>query len=171
LEVERYTAMELDQQALEKLHEVSGELSGETQYLTFRLGQQEYGIPIIEVQEIKGWASITPIPNSPSHVLGVFNLRGTIIPVVDLRKRFGLDSVGQNEFTVVIVVSMGERLAGLLVDSVSDVVNVKDELVMENPEADTNMDQRFFSGLIESADKLVILLNVMQISADLLQES
>ena len=163
--------MELDQEALERLHELSDEMSDETQYLTFRLDKQEYGLPIIEVQEIKGWTSITPVPNSPAHVLGVLNLRGTIIPVVDLRKRFGLNHVDHDELTVIIVVSMGERLAGLVVDSVSDVVGARDEAVRENPEANSNVDQRFFSGLIESNGKLIILLNVMQISDDILEGS
>ena len=145
------------------------ELSDGTQYLTFRLDNQEYGLPIIEVQEIKGWTNITPVPNAPEHMLGVLNLRGTIIPVVDLRKRFGLQHSGQNEFAVIIVVNMGDRLAGLVVDSVSDVVIAGDDAIQGNPEASTNIDQRFFSGLIESHGKLIILLNVSEISGDIIQ--
>lgn len=145
------------------------ELSDGTQYLTFRLDSQEYGLPIIEVQEIKGWTNITPVPNAPEHMLGVLNLRGTIIPVVDLRKRFGLQHSGQNEFAVIIVVNMGDRLAGLVVDSVSDVVIAGDDAIQGNPEASTNIDQRFFSGLIESHGKLIILLNVSEISGDIIQ--
>ena len=114
--------MELDySEALyktEAMGETADETLDETQYLTFRLDNQEYGLPIIEVQEIKGWTRMTPVPNSPSHMLGVLNLRGTIIPVIDLRARFGLPSKEHDEFTVIMVVSMGERLAGLVVDSV-----------------------------------------------------
>jgi purine-binding chemotaxis protein CheW len=101
----------------------------------------------------------------------VLNLRGTIIPVIDLRTRFGLQPKEHDEFTVIMVVSMGERLAGLVVDSVSDVVSAPDEAVQENPEANSNLDQRFFKGLIESSGKLVILLDVMQISDDIQQGS
>lgn len=145
------------------------EASDETQYLTFDLDNQEYGLPIIEVQEIKGWSNITPVPNVPAHMLGVLNLRGTIIPVVDLRKRFGLSHTDQNDLAAIIVVNMGERLSGLVVDSVSDVVGVSEDDIQENPEANTNIDQRFFSGIIESKGKLIILLNVNQISEDIVQ--
>lgn len=141
-----------------------------TQYLTFRLERQEYGLPIIEVQEIKGWSSITPVPNAPPHMLGVLNLRGTIIPVIDLRKRFGLAYADHDEFTVIIVVNMGDRLGGLVVDSVSDVITANDEAIQDNPEASSNIDQRFFRGLIESDGKLIILLDVSQLSIDLEKE-
>jgi len=147
----------------------SEEISRGKQYLTFRLERQEYGLPIIEVQEIKGWTSITPVPNAPEHMLGVLNLRGTIIPVIDLRKRFGLSQSGHDEFTVIIVVNMGDRLGGLVVDSVSDVIAAEDEEIQSNPEAESNMDQRFFRGLIESNGKLVILLDVAQLSIDIIQ--
>ena len=147
----------------------SEETSGGVQYLTFRLDRQEYGLPIVEVQEIKGWTSITPVPNTPAHMLGVLNLRGTIIPVIDLRKRFGLERSGHDEFTVIIVVNMGDRLGGLVVDSVSDVISAEDEAIQDNPEAESNIDQRFFKGLIESGGKLVILLDVGQLSLDIIQ--
>jgi purine-binding chemotaxis protein CheW len=163
--------MELDYSGVLALGEVDDEMSDDTQYLTFRLDNQEYGLPIIEVQEIKGWSRMTPVPNAPPHMLGVLNLRGTIIPVIDLRARFGLQHKDHDEFTVIMVVSMGERLAGLVVDSVSDVVSAADDAIQENPEANTNLDQRFFKGLIESNGKLVILLDVMQISDDIQQES
>lgn len=163
--------MEVDYSGVLALGEVTDEMSDDTQYLTFRLDNQEYGLPIVEVQEIKGWSRMTPVPNAPPHMLGVLNLRGTIIPVIDLRTRFGLPRKEHDEFTVIMVVSMGERLAGLVVDSVSDVVSAADEAIQENPEANTNLDQRFFKGLIESSGKLVILLDVMQISDDIQQGS
>jgi len=161
--------MELDYSGLLAMGDATDEALDETQYLTFQLDNQEYGLPIVEVQEIKGWTRMTPVPNSPSHMLGVLNLRGTIIPVIDLRARFGLPQKNHDEFTVIMVVSMGERLAGLVVDSVSDVVNAPDDAVRDNPEANSNIDQRFFSGLIETNGKLVILLDVMQISDDIQQ--
>jgi purine-binding chemotaxis protein CheW len=163
--------MELDYSGLLAMGEAADESLDETQYLTFRLDSQEYGLPIIEVQEIKGWTSMTPVPNSPSHMLGVLNLRGTIIPVIDLRTRFGLPLKEHDEFTVIMVVSMGKRLAGLVVDSVSDVISAPDEAVRDNPEANSNIDQRFFRGLVESNGKLVILLDAMQILDDIQQGS
>jgi purine-binding chemotaxis protein CheW len=163
--------MELDYSGLLAMGEAADESLDETQYLTFRLDSQEYGLPIIEVQEIKGWTSMTPVPNSPSHMLGVLNLRGTIIPVIDLRTRFGLPMKEHDEFTVIMVVSMGKRLAGLVVDSVSDVISAPDEAVRDNPEANSNIDQRFFRGLVESNGKLVILLDAMQILDDIQQGS
>lgn len=163
--------MELDYSGLLAMGEAADESLDETQYLTFRLDSQEYGLPIIEVQEIKGWTSMTPVPNSPSYMLGVLNLRGTIIPVIDLRTRFGLPPKEHDEFTVIMVVSMGKRLAGLVVDSVSDVISAPEEAVRDNPEANSNIDQRFFRGLVESNGKLVILLDAMQISDDIQQGS
>ncbi|MDX5151144.1 MAG: chemotaxis protein CheW [Acidiferrobacterales bacterium] len=163
--------MELDYSGLLAMGEAADESLDETQYLTFRLDSQEYGLPIIEVQEIKGWTSMTPVPNSPSHMLGVLNLRGTIIPVIDLRTRFGLPPKEHDGFTVIMVVSMGKRLAGLVVDSVSDVISAPEEAVRDNPEANSNIDQRFFRGLVESNGKLVILLDAMQISDDIQQGS
>ena len=163
--------MELDYSGLLAMGEAGDDTLDETQYLTFRLDNQEYGIPIIEVQEIKGWTRTTPVPNAPAHMLGVLNLRGTIIPVIDLRARFGLPSKEHDEFTVIMVVSMGERLAGLVVDSVSDVISAPDDAVRDNPEANSNIDQRFFRGLVEANGKLVILLDVMQISDDIQQGS
>jgi len=161
--------MELDYSGLLAMGDSTDEQSDETQYLTFRLDNQEYGLPIVEVQEIKGWSRMTPVPNAPPHMLGVLSLRGTIIPVIDLRARFGLPQKEHDEFTVIMVVNMGERLAGLVVDSVSDVISAPEEAVRDNPEANTNLDQRFFRGLVEAKGKLVILLDVMQISDDIQQ--
>src|SRR5579863_6774526 len=84
------------------------------QYLTFTLGKEEYGIEILKVQEIKGYSAITPIPNTPPHVKGVMNLRGTVVPVVDLRSKFLMDAVDYDKFTVIIVVMMGAKVAGLV---------------------------------------------------------
>ena len=92
------------------------------QYLTFRLGHEEYGVEILKVQEIKGYSAITPIPSAPAFLKGVMNLRGTIVPVVDLRSRFGMAAADYTPFTVIIVVTVGSRVMGLVVDAVSDVL-------------------------------------------------
>src|SRR5271154_1024816 len=104
--------------------ETTGYAADLDQYLTFTLGAEEYGIEILKVQEIKGYSAITHIPNAPPHVKGVMNLRGTVVPVVDLRARFGMEAVEYSKFTVIIVVMVGEKIAGVVVDAVSDVLNI-----------------------------------------------
>ena len=94
------------------------------QYLSFRLGAEEYAIAILGVQEIKGYTAITPIPNAPAHVKGVINLRGTVVPVMGLRERFGMEPVAYDKFTVIIVVSVGAKVVGIVVDSVTDVLTL-----------------------------------------------
>jgi purine-binding chemotaxis protein CheW len=134
--------------------------SGEEQYLTFRLDGQEYGIAILKVQEIKGWDRMTPIPNSPPYVKGVLNLRGVIVPVFDLRLRFGLPEAERDAFTVIIVVNIGGRLAGIVVDSVSDVINVGAEQKCAAPEYDGQRNREFIQGLAQVEDKLLIILDI-----------
>jgi purine-binding chemotaxis protein CheW len=134
--------------------------AGEEQYLTFRLDGQEYGIAILKVQEIKGWDRITPIPNSPAYVKGVLNLRGVIVPVIDLRRRFGLAETERDAFTVIIVVNVAGRLAGIVVDAVSDVINVSGTQRCAAPEYEGQKNREFIKGLAQLDDKLLILLDV-----------
>lgn len=144
-----------------------GELSAhEEQYLTFRLDGQNYGLPILMVQEIKGWTNVTELPNSPDYIKGVLNLRGAIVPVTDLRLRFGISSKEYDEFTVIILVKIGNRLSGIVVDSVSDVINVKDEDIKENPEFEGKIDRAFISGLANVNDKIFIMLDVAKTVED-----
>jgi len=130
------------------------------QYLTFSLGQEEYGIEILKVQEIKGYSAITPIPNTPSHVKGVMNLRGTVVPVVDLRSKFAMESVAYNKFTVIIVVTVGSKIAGLVVDAVSDVLNIPASEIRPAPDFGSRTDTRFITGMANSGDKLAVLLDI-----------
>src|ERR1017187_3213649 len=95
------------------------------QFLTFLLDDQEYGLEIFKIREIRGYAPVTPIPNVPPHVRGVMNLRGTVLPVVDLRMKFHLPAVEYNKFTVIVIATVGEKTVGLLVDAVSDVLDRK----------------------------------------------
>ena len=134
--------------------------ASEEQYLTFHLDGQEYGIAILKVQEIKGWDKITPIPNSPSYVKGVLNLRGVIVPVIDLRQRFGLPEAQRDVFTVIIVVNIGGRLAGIVVDAVNDVINVGTGQHCAAPEYEGQKNREFIEGLAQVDDKLLILLNI-----------
>jgi len=134
--------------------------ANEEQFLTFRLDGQEYGISILKVQEIKGWDKMTPIPNSPPYVKGVLNLRGVIVPVFDLRLRFGLPETVRDAFTVIIVVNIGGRMAGIVVDAVSDVINVSPEQQCAAPEYEGQQNREFIKGLAQVDDKLLILLDI-----------
>ena len=136
------------------------------QYLTFKLVDQDYGIEILKVQEIKGWSQVTPLPNSPKYIKGVLNLRGTIVPVIDLRLRFNLEEAEYDSFTVIVVVNVGGRLAGLVVDSVSDVINLKSEQRCDTPEFEGQINRQFIEGLGEIGEKLFILLNAEKLVDD-----
>ncbi len=134
------------------------------QYLTFMLAGEEYGVEILKVQEIKGWGTATPIPNTPPHVLGVLNLRGAVVPIVDLRKRFDLESIPYGPTTVVIVVKMQgdghERTVGLVVDAVADVYRLETDEIQPAPDMGTAIHTEFVRGLATVGDKMVILLEV-----------
>ena len=142
----------------------AGEESASRQYLSFFLGGQEYATDILRVQEIKGWDTVTRVPYSPNYILGVINLRGAIVPVVDLRVRLALESAPFDSATVVIVVRVagarGERIVGLVVDAVSDVYSFSDENIQPPPEAVGSLDQMFVLGLAKHEDRLVIILDI-----------
>ncbi len=130
------------------------------QYLTFRLGEEEYGVDILRVQEIKGWAPVTPIPNAPHWLKGVMNLRGTVVPVLDLRLKFGMSTSEYTRFTVVVVVTLGERVTGLVVDAVSDVLDVPVKDIVAPPEVGGIVDTGFLTGMAKSGDRIISLLAV-----------
>jgi len=133
---------------------------GTGQYLTFTLGPEEYGIELLRVQEIRGCSAITPIPNTPSHVKGVMNLRGTVIPVIDLRARFAMETVEYTKFTVIIVASVGEKIVGIVVDAVSDVLTVSDGNIRPAPDFGVKAAMRFITGLTAVGDHLAVLLDI-----------
>ncbi|MBK8233473.1 MAG: purine-binding chemotaxis protein CheW [Candidatus Eisenbacteria bacterium] len=144
--------------------QISGQAVGGEQFLTFTIGAEEYGIEILKVQEIKGYSAITPIPNAPHYVRGVINLRGTIVPVVDLRARFGMSEEAYTKFTVIIVVNLGRRVVGLVVDAVSDVLNVGEQDVEPPPPLGVGVDTGFMTGLAKMGERLVLLLNIEQVA-------
>jgi len=139
------------------LHRVSAE------FLTFTLGHEEYGIEILKVREIKGYDAVTRIVNAPAFIKGVINLRGTIVPVVDLRIKFHLNKVVYNEFTVRIVVSLAQRTVGIVVDSVCDVVALAGEQIKPAPELGPGFDLRYLLGLGTLDARILILLDVERI--------
>ncbi len=133
------------------------------QFLTFSLGSEDYGIPILDVQEIKGCAGFTPLPNAPDYVIGVMNLRGAVLPVYDLRRRFGMPGVEHTRFSVVIVVSVGARVCGLIVDAVSEVVNVAPDALVQPPELGIDASVMFVTRMFKVSDRLVAVIAVERI--------
>lgn len=149
---------------LEVQDEVSSqELVDTEQYLTFIMAEEEYGVDILAVQEIRGWESATPVPNSPEHIKGVINLRGTIVPIMDLRQRFSLQAIDYGEETVVVVLkiqtSRGDRVMGIIVDAISDVYDVPTEDVKSTGLGE-NVNARFIRGLVSVNKGMVILLEL-----------
>jgi len=135
------------------------------QYLTFMLAGEEYGVDILRVQEIKGWDHVTKIPNTPEYIRGVINLRGTIVPIIDLRLRFSLEHLEYGATTVVIVVNVlsensKERIMGIVVDAVSDVYNIDNADLKDAPDFGTAVDTNFLKGLTTVNEKMVILLDI-----------
>ncbi|MEM9742374.1 MAG: chemotaxis protein CheW [Pseudomonadota bacterium] len=135
------------------------------QYLTFRLGEEEYAINILSVREIKSWGPVTPLPQSPPYMLGVINLRGAIVPVVDLRRRFGLPDLEVCPTTTVVIVSAeGEtsngKVVGLVVDHVSEVYHLADDQIQHSADISSEIDSTFIHGLAKTDERLVILLNL-----------
>jgi len=130
------------------------------QFLTFILNDQEFGVEILCVQEIRNFSRVTPIPNMPSCIKGVMNLRGTVVPVIDLRDKFGMPSADYTQFTVIIVVNVGHKVMGVVVDAVSDVLDVNASDIEGPPDLGSGIDTSFITGLAKSADRLVTLLNI-----------
>jgi purine-binding chemotaxis protein CheW len=135
----------------------------ERQFLTFMLNGQEYALEISKIKEIRGYSSITPVPIVPAHVRGVMNLRGTVLPVIDLRMKFGLPEVEYDRFTVIAIVAVGEKTVGLLVDAVSDVLMISTDSLRPAPEFGATVDTRFINGMFEAHERLVVALNLEQL--------
>jgi len=131
-----------------------------TQYLIVGLGREEYGMDILAVREIRGWTPVTRIPQAPHYVLGVLNLRGSIVPVLDLRLRFGLPGEEYTHTTVTVIVTVAGRLFGVVVDNVSDVLDVAGTAVRPVPDMGTTVDTEYLKGLTSAAERMVLLLDV-----------
>ncbi len=127
--------------------------------LTFKLGEENYGIDILKVQEIRGYEAVTRIANAPPHVKGVINLRGNIVPIVDMRIRFGLPRAEYDSFTVTIILNVGHKVVGIVVDGVSDVVRLAPEHIQPGP-AMAAIDASCITGLGTLEDRMLILLDI-----------
>jgi purine-binding chemotaxis protein CheW len=143
---------------LEKIHGRDG--GDGRQYLTFELGGQEYGVGILTVQEIRGWSSVTAIPHSPKWLLGVINLRGVVVPIVDLRIRFALARAEFNDSTVVIILNLLDRVVGVVVDAVSDVITLNSAQIKPTPALGGSTDTSHIVGFGMLDDRMRILLDV-----------
>lgn len=136
---------------------------GGREYLTFTLGDEEYGIDILTVQEIRGYDTVTKIANAPEFIKGVINLRGTIVPIVDMRIKFNLGNVQYNQFTVVIVLNIGQRVVGMVVDGVSDVITLSPEQVRTAPEFNSALDTQYLMGLGTIDERMIILVDIQRL--------
>ena len=135
-----------------------------SEYLTFRLGDEDYGVDILRVQEIRGWETVTRIPNSPAYVKGVLNLRGSIVPIFDMRQRLEMEIKDYSKDTVVIVLRVkgitSERNIGVVVDEVSDVLNAQQSSIRSAPQFGGDVPTEYISGLADVEKKMVMLLDV-----------
>jgi purine-binding chemotaxis protein CheW len=152
-----------------KIEEVNQETVKPREYLTFRLGAEEYGIDILKVQEIRGYDAVTRVAGAPDFLKGVINLRGVIVPIVDLRLKFHLGDIRYDEFTVVVILNVAGRVVGAVVDSVSDVLELTEGQIRNAPDFQCLLDSSFITGLgtAGSDDKarMLILLDIEKLMA------
>ena len=134
--------------------------TGAREYLTFRLDQEEYGIDILKVQEIRGYEPPTRIAHAPEFIKGVVNLRGTIVPIVDMRLKFNCSKADYNSFTVVIILNLRNRVVGIVVDSVSDVMELSPDNMRSAPDIESAIDSSCILGLGSVGERMLILLDI-----------
>ena len=134
--------------------------AGKQQFLSFQLGAEEYGIDILSVQEIRAYEKATRIPNTPAFIKGVINLRGTIVPIVDLRIKFNLGTPTYDALTVVIILNIARRVVGVVVDSVSDVLTLQPEQIRPAPAFSASLDTRYVVGLGAIDERMLILVDI-----------
>lgn len=133
------------------------------EFLAFKLGQEEYGVDILRVQEIRSFEPPTRMANAPAFILGVVNLRGVIVPIIDMRIKFGLDEVKYDSFTVVIVLNIGRQVTGMVVDGVSDVITLTPEQLRPVPEFSAAIDSKHVLAIGSVADRMLILLDIEKV--------
>jgi purine-binding chemotaxis protein CheW len=136
------------------------------QFVTFQLGGETYGISILKLNEIIAYQSCTTIPNVPSFIKGVLNLRGIVVPVIDMRERFGMETVDYNQFTVIMILDVSGRIMGLVVDAVSDVITLNKEDIKPRPHFSTGISTQFIHGMGIKDNKFIILLDVDKMLSD-----
>lgn len=142
--------------------------SNRRQFITFRTGEQDFGADIMAIREIRGWTETTPLPHAPDYVRGVINLRGVVLPVVDLKARLGLGLTDANSKDVIVVVQAGERTIGLLVDAVSDILTVTAGEIQPTPELAREADAAFIEGIAVLSERMVTILSMDRLIASLI---
>jgi len=130
------------------------------EFLTFTLGEEEYAIDILTVQEIRGYNAVTRIANTPDYIKGVINMRGVIVPVVDMRLKFHLGNATYDEFTVMIILNLGQRVVGMVVDAVSDVVALSADDIRPAPDFGAAFDTQYLLGLASVAERMAIVVDI-----------
>ncbi len=150
---------------MEAVAEKKGVSGHEGKFLTFALSNEEYGIEILKVREIMGIMEITPVPQTPDYMKGVINLRGKVIPIIDLRLKFAMPEVEHTKETCIIVAEVGTAQVGVIVDSVSEVTDIKGEDIEEAPSFGQGIDTNFIMGLGKTKKKIVILLDIERVLA------
>lgn len=146
----------LTKNQVEKVHVESNS----REFLSFVLGDEHYALDIMSVKEIRGYEAVTKIANAPPFIKGVINLRGDIVPIVDLRIKFSVGEATYNEFTIVIMLNVAQRIVGIVVDGVSDVIRLDDDEIRPPPEFGVAFDSRYLLGLVPIEDHMVILVNI-----------
>ncbi len=152
----------MQEQAASLVTKSSGQITNHmaNEFLTFRLGGEEYGIEILKVQEIRGYDSITQIANAPEFIKGVVNLRGIIVPIVDMRIKFRLGTADYDQFTVVIILNVAGRVMGIVVDGVSDVLTLEAEQIRPTPGLGSVIDTEYIMGLGTVEERMLILIDI-----------
>ena len=140
--------------------EIKAESSSLRELLTFTLGKEEYGIDILRVQEIRGYEAVTAIANTPDFIKGVINLRGIIVPIIDMRIKFHLENVTYNELTVVIILNVANRVVGIVVDGVSDVIALTAEQIRPAPQFSAALDVQYITGLGTVDQRMIIVIDI-----------
>lgn len=135
----------------------------DNQFVTFTIGTETYGVEVLKVKEILGMTSITSVPNTLHFMKGVINLRGSVVPVVDMRLKFGMDEKEYDQFTVIIIVEVQGRMIGMIVDTVSDVANIPVNSIQETPHFTTKIETDYIKSIGQLGEKLVIILDVSRI--------
>lgn len=143
----------------------AGSGSSNDEFLTFTLGKEEYGIDILKVQEIRGYDAVTAIANTPEFIKGVINLRGIIVPIVDMRIKFNLGNVTYDQLTVVIILNVAKRVVGMVVDGVSDVISLTPEQIKPAPQFSATMDTQYLKGLGAVEERMLILVDIEELMA------
>ncbi|SFE03989.1 purine-binding chemotaxis protein CheW, partial [Nitrosomonas sp. Nm166] len=152
----------LQEQTASKAAEPPGAVTSRraNEFLTFRLGVEEYGIEILKVQEIRGYDSITQIANAPEYIKGVVNLRGIIVPIIDMRIKFRLSNADYDQFTVVIILNVAGRVMGIVVDGVSDVISLEADQIRPTPGFGSVIDTEYIVGLGTVDERMLILMDI-----------